>query len=626
MIPYLQAENLSKSFGDLTLFDNLKLSVGEGQRVAIVAKNGAGKTTLLNIIAGRDTPDEGSVTFRRGLRVGFLEQLDGLPPEMSVLQAVFASDSPAAKIVREYEQALLEGRDAAALSAQMDAHRAWGYEQRAKQILTQLRVTEFDRRIGELSGGQRKRVALAGALINEPDFLILDEPTNHLDIDMVEWLEGYLSKSRSTLLMVTHDRYFLDRVCSVILEIDRQQLFTYRGNFSYFLEKRQERIDAFNTEVERASNLFRRELEWIRRQPSARGTKIKSRVNAFDEVKERAHARRQDGQVEISVRSSRLGKKIIEAKNLCKAYDGTAYVSMFSYEFKRGEKVGITGKNGAGKTTLLNLLAGNLRPDSGHVSHGETVVVGYYRQEGIAVADGKRVIDVARDIAEYVKMGDGKNLSTSQFLNHFLFPPGAQQTLVSKLSGGERRRLYLLTILMRQPNFLILDEPTNDLDLMTMAVLEDYLREFEGCVIIVSHDRYFMDKIVDHLFVFEDVGKIKDFPGSYTDYRLYRQQQERLRQHTGQKVAEKPAAAERKKSAPERRKLSFAERREYELLPSELKLLESEKAELEQQLSSGLLSPQELTAKSQRIGEIISALEAKELRWLELDEIAELRR
>jgi ATP-binding cassette subfamily F protein uup len=620
MIPYLQVENLSKSFGDLLLFSGLKFGVGEGQRVAVVAKNGAGKTTLLNIIAGRDTPDEGSVTFRRGLRVGYLEQLDGFPPEMSVLQAVFASDSPDVKIVSEYERAVLEGRDVAALSEQMDAHHAWGCEQRAKQILTQLRVAEFDRRIGELSGGQRKRVALASVLISEPDFLILDEPTNHLDVDMVEWLEGYLSKSRSTLLMVTHDRYFLDRVCNVILEVDQQRLFTYRGNFSYFLEKRQERIAVFNAEVDRASNLFRRELEWIRRQPSARGTKIKSRVNAFGEVKERAHAKRQDGQVEISVRSARLGKKIMEAKNLCKAYDGTAYVDKFSYEFKRGEKVGIVGKNGSGKTTLLNLLTGSLPPDSGHVSRGETVIAGYYRQEGIAVNEDKRVLDVARDIAEYVKMGDGKNLSVSQFLNHFLFPPSAQQTLVRNLSGGERRRLYLLTILMRQPNFLLLDEPTNDLDLMTMAVLEDYLREFEGCVIIVSHDRYFMDKIVDHLFVFEEAGKIKDFPGSYTDYRSYRQQQERLQQRTEPTPAEHPPA-ERRKSAPEKRKLSFAERREYEALPGELKQLEREKLELEQQLSSGLLSPHDLTLKARRMGEVVDALGEKELRWLELDEI-----
>ncbi|MDR0710885.1 MAG: ABC-F family ATP-binding cassette domain-containing protein [Prevotellaceae bacterium] len=620
MISYLQAENLSKSFGDLALFDNLTFGVGEGQRVAIVAKNGAGKTTLLNIIAGRDTPDGGSVTFRRDLRIGFLEQVDNFPPEMSVLQAAFASDSPAVKIISEYERAVFEGRDVTALSEQMDAHRAWDYEHRAKQILTQLRVTEFDRRVGELSGGQRKRVALANVLINEPDFLILDEPTNYLDIDMVEWLEERLSKPHTTLLMVTHDRYFLDRVCNVILEIDQQQLFTYRGNFSYFLEKRQERIDVFNTEVDRASNLFRRELAWIRRQPSARGTKIKARVNAFDEVAERAHAKRQDGQVEISVGASRLGKKIIEAKNLCKAYNGTAYVNKFSYEFKRGEKTGIIGKNGSGKTTLLNLLSGNLRPDSGHVSHGETVVVGYYRQEGITVNDSKRVIDVARDVAEYVKMGDGTNLSVSQFLNHFLFPPSAQQTPVRKLSGGERRRLYLLTILMRRPNFLILDEPTNDLDLVTMAVLEDYLREFEGCVIIVSHDRYFMDKIVDHLFVFEDVGKIKDFPGTYTDYRSRNRQRERQQQRTGQEATAKPSAAHRK-SAPTRRKLSFAERREYESLPDELKQLESEKTALEQQLNSGLLNPHELTAKSQQICEIINAIGAKELRWLELDEV-----
>jgi len=622
MISYLQVENLTKSFGDLVLFRNLKFGVSEGQRVAIVGKNGAGKTTLLNIIAGRDTADEGEVTFRRDLRVGFLEQIDSLPSEATVLQAVFTSDNPTAKVVSEYENAVFHGRDITHLSEQMDTHHAWDFEQRAKQILTQLRITDFDQKIGELSGGQRKRVALANVLISEPDFLILDEPTNHLDLDMVEWLEEYLSKSRSTLLMVTHDRYFLDRVCNVILEIDQQQLYAYKGNFSYFLEKRQERIDAFNSEVERASNIFRRELEWIRRQPSARGTKIKSRVNAFDDVKERANAKRQDGQLEINVQATRLGKKIIEAKNICKAYSGVQYINKFSYEFVRGEKVGIIGKNGTGKSTLLNLLTGSIAPDSGHVSYGETVVVGYYRQEGITVNEDKRVIDVARDIAEYVKMGDGKNLSVSQFLNYFLFPPSAQQTLVRKLSGGERRRLYLLTILMRQPNFLILDEPTNDLDLMTMAVLEEYLKDFDGCVLIVSHDRYFMDKIVDHLFVFEDVGKIKDFPGIYTDYREYKTKQER-QQRALEPREEKPAV-ERKKSesSTAKRKLSFAEKREYESLPAEIEALEKEKVELETVLNSGTLPPDELIRKSNRIGEVVNLLSDKELRWLELDEVA----
>ncbi len=622
MISYLQVESLAKSFGDLVLFNNLKFGVGEGQRVAIVAKNGAGKTTLLNIIAGRDTADSGEITFRRDLRISFLEQVDHFPPEISVLQAVFTSDNPAAKVVSEYENAVFHGKDITHLSEQMDAHHAWDYEQRAKQILTKLRITNFDQPVGELSGGQRKRVALANVLISEPDFLILDEPTNHLDLDMVEWLEEYLSKSRSTLLMVTHDRYFLDRVCNTILEIDQQQLYTYKGNFSYFLEKRQERIDSFNVEVDRAHNLFRRELEWMRRQPSARGTKIKSRVNAFDDVKDRAHAKRQDGQLEINVQSARLGKKIIEAKNVCKAFDGVEYIDKFTYEFVRGEKVGIIGKNGTGKSTLLNLLTGNIPPDSGHVSYGETVVIGYYRQEGITVNEDKRVIDVARDIAEYVKMGDGKNLSASQFLNYFLFPPSAQQTLVRKLSGGERRRLYLLTILMRQPNFLILDEPTNDLDLMTMAVLEEYLKEFEGCVMIVSHDRYFMDKIVDHLFVFEDVGKIKDFPGTYTDYREHKIEQER--KERAEQVREEKPAVERKKneSTSAKRKLSFAEKREYESLPVEIEALEKERSEIEAALNSGSLSSDELVAKSQRIGEVVNLLSDKEMRWLELDEIA----
>lgn len=619
MVSYLQVENLSKSFGDLVLFEDLKFGIGEGQKVAIVAKNGAGKTTLLNIIAGLDTPDSGNVTFRRDIRVGFLEQQDHFPPNITVLQAVFQSDNPAVKIISEYENAVFHGGDVAALSEQMDIYKAWDYEHRAKQILTKLRISDFDQHIGELSGGQRKRVALANVLINEPDFLILDEPTNHLDLDMIEWLEEYLSRSKVTLLMVTHDRYFLDRVCDIILEIDQKQLYTYKGNFSYFLEKRQERIDTFNTEADRAGNLYRRELEWIRRQPSARGTKIKSRVDAFDDVKERAHAKRMEGAVEINVKASRLGKKIIEAKNVCKAYNGIQYIDKFSYEFKRFEKAGIIGKNGTGKTTLLNLLAGIIPPDSGHVSLGETVVIGYYRQEGMKVDGNKRVIDVARDIAEYVKMGDGKNLSVFQFLNHFLFPPSVQQTLVRKLSGGELRRLYLLTILMRQPNFLILDEPTNDLDLMTLSVLEDYLKDFDGCVLIVSHDRYFMDKITEHLFVFEDVGKIKDFPGTYNEYRINKiaQEQERGAQEKTEKVA-----IERIKNTSAKRKLTFNEKREYEGLPVEIETLEKEKKELEVLLNSGSLSSEELMDKSQRIGEILKILEEKELRWLELDEIA----
>ncbi|MDR1225883.1 MAG: ABC-F family ATP-binding cassette domain-containing protein [Prevotellaceae bacterium] len=620
MIAYLQVENLTKSFGDLVLFNKLKFGVGAGQRVAIVAKNGAGKTTLLNIIAGLDTPDEGQVTFRRDTGVGFLRQQDNFLPEMTVLQAVFASDNAAVKIIGEYERTASRGEDITHLSEQMDAHKAWDYEHRAKQILGKLRITDFDQRMGELSGGQRKRVALANVLINEPDFLMLDEPTNHLDLDMVEWLEDYLSKSRSTLLMVTHDRYFLDRVCNVILEIDQKQLYTYKGNFSYFLEKRQERIDNFNSEVDRAGNLYRRELEWIRRQPSARGTKIKSRVDAFDEVKDRAFAKRREGQVEINVQASRLGKKIIAAKNVCKAYGGVEYVDKFSYEFKRFEKVGIIGKNGTGKTTLLNLLTQTIEPDSGHVSQGETVVVGYYRQEGIKADPEKRVIDVVRDIAEYVKMGDGKNLSVSQFLNHFLFPPSAQQTLVGKLSGGELRRLYLLTILMRQPNFLILDEPTNDLDLMTMAVLEDYLKELDGCVLIVSHDRYFMDKIVDHLFVFEDVGRIKDFPGSYSSYRDYRIWQEQKQK--AEQAKEEKVVVKRPENEVSKRKLTFNEKREYRELPKEIEELEKEKAELELQLNSGALSADELVKASHRVGDIINNLGNKELRWLELDEIA----
>lgn len=632
MTPYLQVENLSKSFGDLVLFENIKFGLMEGQRMAIVAKNGAGKTTLLHIIAGKESPDKGCVTFKRDLSVGYLEQDQFFPAQLTALEAVFfQSPHPAVRWVQEYENALMHGRTPDAdLLDKMDHFKAWDLEQKAKQILTLLKLDRLDQTVDTLSGGQRKRVALARVLLMEPELLILDEPTNHLDLNMVEWLEEYLKKSKMSLLMVTHDRYFLDRVCSDILEIDEKKLYHYKGNFSYYLEKRQERIAVFNAEVERSNNLFRRELDWIRTTPSARTGKSKARVDAFDDIKAKAEARRNDGQIEIHVMASRLGKKIIEARNLCKGYDGINYIDKFSYDFVRKEKIGILGENGSGKSTLLNLLTGTIEPDSGHVSKGETVVMGYYRQEGMQLDEQKKVIDVVRDIAEYVKMGPGQNLSASQFLNHFLFPPAVQQNFVHKLSGGEKRRLYLLTVLMRQPNFLILDEPTNDLDIITLTVLEEYLRNFEGCVLIVSHDRYFMDKIVDHLFVFEPEGGIKDFPGNYSRYRDWSLAQAKTASIPNQESkvrTETPAnAGAETKSAVRsgnrnRNKATFAQKREFEALERQIPLLNKQKEELEKQLSSGQMEGEALIHASNEIGNIMHQLDEAEMRWLELSEL-----
>lgn len=662
MTPYLQIENLRKSFGGQVLFDDLKFGLMEGQRMALVAKNGAGKTTLLNIIAGKASPDQGTVTFKRDLAVGYLEQDQFFPPELTALEAVFyQSPHPAVQWVRQYEALLLHNRTPDSdLLEKMDHFKAWDLEHKAKQILTRLKIDRLDQTVDTLSGGQRKRVALARVLLMEPDLLLLDEPTNHLDLSMVEWLEDYLKRSRMSLLMVTHDRYFLDRICTDILEIDERQLYHYRGNFTYFLEKRQERIAAFNTEIERSNNLFRRELDWIRTTPSARTGKSKARVNAFDDIKAKAEARRSDGQIEIHVMASRLGKKIIEARNLCKAYDGIPYVDRFSYDFVRYEKLGILGENGSGKSTLLNLLTGNLAPDSGHVSKGETVVIGYYKQEGLRLDPNKKVIDVVREIAEYVKMGPGQNLTASQFLNHFLFPPSVQQNFVHKLSGGEKRRLYLLTILMKQPNFLILDEPTNDLDIITLSVLEDYLRSFEGCVLVVSHDRYFMDKVVDHLLVFQEGKAIKEFPGNYSRYREWLNAQSKTEALTGasnrrrsdsrtetskqtdaakatetlkKNVAAKATEASIASNAstppkdllhnakPKRPKATYAQKRAFEALEEQLTLLNHRKEILENQLSSGTLAGDALMQASLEMGRVMQEIDDAEMRWLELSEL-----
>jgi len=624
MIPYLQAENLTKSFGDLVLFKDIKFTIGQDQRVGIIARNGAGKTTLLKICAGKDNSDSGNIIFKSDLHIGYLEQEPELNEKATVIENVFASNDKVASAIRSYEKALAND-DKELLQhsmEEMDRLSAWDHEVKARQILSKLRLDDFHKPVSQLSGGQRKRVALASTLINNPDFLILDEPTNHLDLDMVEWLEEYLLKNRITILMVTHDRFFLDRVCTDIIEFDQKQLYWYKGNYAYFLEKRQERISYQNAEVEKATNLLRKESEWMSRMPQARGTKAKYRIDAFYQTQEKASQRRNDSEVEINVKSSRLGGKVLEIKSISKSFGSTVILKDFSYLFNRTEKLGIIGKNGTGKSTFLNIITGNLRPDSGIVEPGQTLVVGYYKQDGMKVREDQKVIDVAKEIAEVVTLGDGKILTASQFLNLFLFTPETQYSFVSKLSGGEKRRLFLLTILMRNPNFLILDEPTNDLDILTLNVLEDYLRSFKGVVIVVSHDRHFMDKVVDGLLVFEGDGEISGFPGSYSDYREWaKENEENQTKEIKSKSSDKP-----EKSRPERpkvRKLTFNEKRELEAIVKEIAELEAEKTLLENEISSGALPHHEIAQKSARYSELMKLIDQKSERWFELTEIAE---
>lgn len=623
MISYLQIENLTKSFGAKVLFENISFGVAENQRIAIVAKNGTGKTTLLNIIAGDEDYDSGRITFRSGLRVGYLSQTPDFPKELSVLDACMRSDNEMARTVAEYEKAMLnpETENLEEVLAKMDMLKAWDYESRVKQILGKLKIHDFDQKIGELSGGQLKRVALANVLIGEPDLLILDEPTNHLDLEMVEWLEEFLKRAAGALLMVTHDRYFLDRVCTDIIEIDSLGLYHYQGNYQYYLDKRDERMAVFDAETTRMKNLYRTELDWMRRQPQARATKAKSRIDRFYEIEQRAKMRREERNVNLAVKATYLGSKIFEAKYISKSFGDLKILDQFYYNFARYEKMGIVGKNGTGKSTFLKMLLGMVKPDSGTFDIGETVSFGYYSQDGLQFDEQKKVIDVVRDIAEEIDLGGGKKMSASQFLQHFLFTPETQYNYVYKLSGGEKRRLYLCTVLMQNPNFLVLDEPTNDLDIATMNVLEDYLCSFKGCVIVVSHDRYFMDKVVDHLLVFNGDAKIKDFPGNYTDYREWRElEEEEQREQAKQqekKSAPKPAVEEKEKP----RKLSYKEKKELEALEIEIPQLEEEKADIETQLSSGTLSGEEITTLSKRYEELSNLIDEKTMRWLELEEI-----
>ena len=618
-VPYLQVDNLTKSFGDLVLFENISFGIAEGQRVGLIAKNGSGKTTLLNIISGKEGHDSGSIVFRRDLRVDYLEQDPQYPEELTVLEACFHHGNSTVELIKEYERCMeTEGHPGLEdLLARWDQEKAWQSEQYPQQIRSQLKIRNFDQKVKQLSGGQLKRVALANALITEPDLLILDEPTNHLDLDMTEWLEEYLRRTNLSLLMVTHDRYFLDRVCSEIIEIDNQQLYQYKGNYSYYLEKREERIEAKSVEIERANNLYRTELDWMRRMPQARGHKARYREDAFYELEKVAKQRQRNDNVKLEVKASYIGSKIFEADHLSKSFGDLKILDDFSYIFSRYEKMGIVGNNGTGKSTFIKILMGLVKPDGGTIDIGETVRFGYYSQDGLQFDEQMKVIDVVQDIAEVIELGNGKKLTASQFLQHFLFTPETQHSYVCKLSGGERRRLYLCTVLMRNPNFLVLDEPTNDLDIITLNVLEEYLQSFKGCVIVVSHDRYFMDKVVDHLLVFNGQGDIRDFPGNYSDYRDWKEAKAQK-----EKEAEKP---QEEKTARvrlnDKRKMSFKEKREFEQLEKEIAQLEAEKAQIEELLCSGTLSVDELTDKSKRLPEVNELIDEKTMRWLELSEI-----
>ena len=627
MVSYLQVDKLTKSFGDRILFEDISFGIAKGEHIGIIAQNGNGKTTLLNIIAGIEDYDSGSITFHSDIKVGYLMQNPSFAPELTILQACFNSPNETVQAISRYEKALYDNEPQSLHDAieEMDRLKAWEYEHRVKSILSKLNIKNFEQPVKELSGGQIKRIALANILITAPDLLILDEPTNHLDIEMTEWLESYLQHSNVTLLMVTHDRYFLDRVCTQILEIDDHTLYSYKGNFSYYLEKRQERMEVQNAEAARARNLFRKELDWMRRQPQARGTKARSRIDAFYALEEKTKQRRDTQTVKLDVKSSYIGSKIFEAQYVSKSFGDLKIVDNFYYNFARYEKMGIIGANGTGKSTFVKMLVGEISPDSGRFDIGETVRFGYYCQEGLHFKEGMKVIDAIREIAEEIILDDGRKLSASQFLQHFLFPPQKQHDYIYKLSGGEKRRLHLCTVLMRNPNFLVLDEPTNDLDITTLSVLEEYLQGFKGCVIVVSHDRYFMDKVVDHLLVFEGNAVIKDFPGNYTDYREWKA--DKLRKERQQENSEKEKKKQDKRQetgatqSNSKRRLTFKEKKELEELDKLLPQLEEEKSRLETKLSSGALSTDELYAHSTRISELIQLIDEKETRWLELSEI-----
>ena len=619
----LQIDGVSKRFGDLVLFSGISFAVEERQRIGLIARNGKGKSTLLKIIAGEEPCDDGKITMRSGIRVGYLEQEPDFPAGFTVIDACLQRNSAVAQVVAGYEKALQAGdeKELQRLTEEMDSLGAWDYESRAKQVLTKLKISRFDQPIKELSGGQKKRVALASVLIEQPDLMILDEPTNHLDLEMVEWLEEYLSRTTGSLLMVTHDRYFLDNVCNEIIEIDDNSIYRYKGNYTLFLQKREERLQNLAVETARARNLLRTELEWMRRQPQARAHKAKYRIDAFYKLEEKAAAMRDDSKVSLEVKAQYIGNKIFVMRALSKAFPGKVITKDFYYTFARYEKLGIVGNNGTGKSTFIKMLLGKVAQDSGTIEVGETVKWGYYSQDGLAFDEQMKVIDVVKNIAEVIPVGN-KMLTASQFLQHFLFTPEKQYNYVYKLSGGEKRRLYLCTVLMSNPNFLVLDEPTNDLDIETLQVLEEYLSDFKGCVIVVSHDRYFMDKVVDHIFVFKGEGDIKDFPGNYSDYRDWREEQRAIEAKAIAEKAAKNASVKSTYRSEEKRKLTFKEKREYESLEKEIEQLETEKSLLEQEMSSGTLTTEQLLEKSRRVQEVIDLVDEKSLRWLELSEYA----
>lgn len=626
---YLSVENISKAYGAKRLFEKISFGLNQGQRIGLIARNGAGKSTLLKIVTGEEIPDEGKVTFRNDLQVTYLNQDPQFDPKDTVEEAIYKTDNPILNAVREYDFAL-EGFEAEVndktstrlekATEKMNHLDAWQVESKVKEVLERLKIAFLHKKIGLLSGGQKKRVALAKVLIDEPQLLILDEPTNHLDVEMIEWLENYLINKDLTLLLVTHDRYFLDSVCNEIIEIDQRKLFSYKGNFQNYIEKKAEREAMEGSAMDKARNLYKRELEWVRKMPRARGTKSKSRVEAFHEVKDKVFSQQVHKKLELSVKMNRLGKKILEVTHIKKSFGDIKVINDFSYIFKKGEKIGVVGKNGAGKSTFLNMVMELDKPDAGTISTGETIIYGYYSQGGIELKEDKRVIEVVKDIAEYIPLADGSKLSATQLLTRFLFPSEVQFSMVSKLSGGEKRRLFLMTILIRNPNFLILDEPTNDLDIVTMSVLEDFLTEFQGCVLIVTHDRYFMDKIVDHLFVFEGAGVVRDFPGNYTEYRERKDMEERMKTAEPTAPLNLPKGETLKTAEREKKKLSNKEKNEFRQLEKDIAKLESEKETLTEKLNNGIPDHKEMLECSTRVGKIMEELDTKGMRWLELSE------
>ncbi len=625
----LSIENLSKSYGDKILFNSISFGISKGEKVALIARNGAGKSTLMKILAGKETPDSGQVTFRKDLNVEFLEQDPYMDPERTVLDTIFDAKNPSVQLMREYE--LMVERDALhhspetqkeleRLSMLIDDANAWDYEVRVRQVLSKLNIHNLDQQIRQLSGGQKKRIALAKALIDPADILLMDEPTNHLDVEMVEWLEEFLTRSQLSLILVTHDRYFLENITDKIIELENGNVYTYEGNYSYFLEKKDEREFNETRERDKARNIMRTELEWMRRMPKARGTKSKARIDSFYELKDKAAGKKKEGKMELDMKMNRIGGKVIELKKIYKAYDDLKILTGFDYTFRTGERIGIVGKNGAGKSTFLNMLIGDELPDSGKINVGETIVFGYYNQSGLELKDDKRVIEVVKDFADVIQMSDGSKVNASQFLQLFQFPPEMQYSYVSKLSGGEKRRLHLLTVLIKNPNFLILDEPTNDLDLLTLGILEEFLLNYTGCLLVVSHDRYFMDKLVDHLFIFDGEGNIKDFNGRYSEYRIMLDEKEKEESKQKNKQLQTKVEVETKSTIPVKKKISFKEKFEFETLEKEISVLETEKEILTAALSGGETDHIKLSKWAKRMEEVLAEIEIKSGRWLELSE------